>query len=110
MMQPYSDVIMVRPVQEPDEAESIIQVVDGQRTTVPRVAETTRRWGEVIATGPGRWNKKRTVRLPMGVKPGDTVFFGYHTGMGVRVNKTDVHETLVMRESDVLFVLDSEAA
>lgn len=29
----------------------------------------------VRAVGPGAWNKKRTARKPLSVKPGDTVFY-----------------------------------
>lgn len=103
-MKPYGDVIFVEPAQEPDEADSPLVIVDGKRSSVPRMAGTTRRWGRVIAAGPGR-KLKRGGRAPMAVQPGDLVLFGYHVGMGVQPSKQDP-ELLVMRETDVLLVAD----
>lgn len=32
-------------------------------------------WGDVVAVGPGRWNRKGTARIPMETKPGDRVCY-----------------------------------
>ena len=56
-MNPRNDIVIVEPSQEPDEANSPLEIVDGKRSTIYRRADTTRRWGTVIAVGPGRKKK-----------------------------------------------------
>jgi chaperonin GroES len=60
---------------------------------------------EVVAVGPGR-RSKSGARIPMDVKPGDSVFIGRWTGTEVEI---DGETLLVIRESDILAVeSDSE--
>ena len=58
--------------------------------------------GEVIAIGPGK-NENGTV-LPMCVKVGDSVLFGKYSGQAVKI---DGEEVLVMREEDIMGVLEA---
>ena len=58
--------------------------------------------GEVIAVGTGKILDDGKVR-PMGVKAGDKVLFGKYSGTEVKV---DGEELLVMREDDLVAVLE----
>ena len=58
--------------------------------------------GEVIAVGTGKILDDGKVR-PMAVKAGDTVLFGKYSGTEVKV---DGEELLVMREDDLVAVLE----
>ena len=58
--------------------------------------------GEVVAVGTGKILDDGKVR-PMGVKAGDKVLFGKYSGTEVKV---DGDELLVMREDDLVAVLE----
>ena len=58
--------------------------------------------GEVIAVGSGRLLQDGSVR-PLQVQPGQRVLFGKYAGQAV---KLDDREFLVMREEDVLGVIE----
>ena len=58
--------------------------------------------GEVVAAGNGKILEDGKVR-PIGVKEGDKVLFGKYTGTEVKV---DGQELLVMREEDLVAVID----
>jgi chaperonin GroES len=59
--------------------------------------------GEVIAVGNGRILENGEVR-PLDVKVGDTVIF--NDGYGVKTEKLDGEEVLIMSESDVLAIVE----
>ncbi len=58
--------------------------------------------GEVIAVGTGKILEDGKVR-PVGVKAGEKVLFGKYSGTEVKV---DGQELLVMREEDLMAVID----
>ena len=58
--------------------------------------------GEVIAVGNGKILEDGKVR-PLGVKAGEKVLFGKYSGTEVKV---DGQELLVMREEDLMAVID----
>lgn len=58
--------------------------------------------GKVMATGNGKILENGQVR-PLDVKAGDTVLFGKYSGTEVKV---DGEELLVMREDDIMAVLE----
>lgn len=58
--------------------------------------------GEVVAVGAGKIQDDGKVR-PMAVKAGDKVLFGKYSGTEVKV---DGEELLVMREDDLVAVLE----
>lgn len=58
--------------------------------------------GEVLAVGNGQTRENGEVR-PLDVKVGDKVLFGQYAGSTVKV---DGEELLIMKESDVLGVLE----
>jgi chaperonin GroES len=58
--------------------------------------------GKVIAVGTGRITEKGEVRA-LDVKKGDTVLFGKYSGTEVKV---DGDELVVMREDDIMAVIE----
>jgi chaperonin GroES len=62
--------------------------------------------GEILAVGAGARNDKGDL-IPMGVKVGDRVLFGKWSGTEVKV---DGEELLIMKESDIMGILEEGAA
>ena len=69
---------------------------------IPDTAAEKPQQGEVIAVGPGARDETGKV-VPLDVKVGDKVLFGKWSGTEVKI---DGQELLIMKESDVLGVLD----
>jgi chaperonin GroES len=67
---------------------------------IPDTAKEKPQQGEIIAVGPGRFEKDK--RVPMDVKVGDKVLYGKYSGTEVTI---DGEQLLILRESDVLAVL-----
>ncbi len=73
---------------------------------IPDTAKEKPMQGEVIAVGPGaRDDQGRLVAIE--VKPGDRVLFGKWSGTEVKI---DGEELLIMKESDILGVLEGKSA
>ena len=72
---------------------------------IPDTAKEKPQQGEVIAVGPGARDEAGKV-APLEVKVGDRVLFGKWSGSEV---KLDGEELLIMKESDILGVLDAPA-
>ena len=68
---------------------------------IPDTAKEKPQQGEIIAVGPGRYEKN--VRVPMEVKVGDKVLYGKYSGTEVTINN---EQYLILRESDVLAVVN----
>ena len=88
-------------VQRLDEGE---QKVGG--IIIPDTAKEKPQQGKVIAVGKGKVEKDGKV-TPLDVKEGDTILFGKYSGQEI---KLDGEEYLIMREDEVLAVLDAAAA
>ena len=86
------------------------RIEDDERTRggiiIPDTAKEKPQQGEVVAVGPGAPDEKGKVQ-PLEVKPGDRVLFGKWSGTEV---KLDGEELLIMKESDILGVLEGVAA
>jgi chaperonin GroES len=67
---------------------------------IPDTAKEKPQQGEIIAVGPGRFEKDK--RVPMDVKVGDKVLYGKYSGTEVTI---DGEQYLILRESDVLAVI-----
>ena len=85
----------------------IVKRIELQRKTaagivIPDTAAEKPEQGEVIAVGSGRLLQDGSVR-PLQVQPGQRVLFGKYAGQTV---KLDGQEFLVMREEDVLGVIE----
>lgn len=89
----------------------IVKRVEQQRTTasgivIPDTAAEKPEQGEVVAVGSGRLLQDGSVR-PLQVKTGERVLFGKYAGQTVKI---DGEEFLVMREEDVLGVIETASA
>jgi chaperonin GroES len=72
---------------------------------IPDTAKEKPQQGEVLAVGPGTRDEKGNI-TPLDVKPGDIVLFGKWSGTEVKI---DGEELLIMKESDIMGVLDKQA-
>src|ERR1700760_1454479 len=73
---------------------------------IPDTAKEKPSQGEVIAVGPG--GRDETGKLtPLDVKAGDRVLFGKWSGTEVKI---DGVEYLIMKESDIMGILEAEVA
>jgi chaperonin GroES len=72
---------------------------------IPDTAKEKPQQGEVLAVGPGTRDENGKI-TPLDVKPGDTVLFGKWSGTEVKI---DGEELLIMKESDIMGVLEGRA-
>lgn len=70
---------------------------------IPDTAAEKPQQGEVIAVGPGARDDNGKL-VPVGLKKGDKVLFGKWSGTEVKI---EGQELLIMKESDVMGVLES---
>jgi chaperonin GroES len=73
---------------------------------IPDTAKEKPQQGEVVSVGPGGRDEAGKL-IPIDVKPGDRVLFGKWSGTEV---KLDGVEYLIMKESDIMGVLDVPVA
>jgi chaperonin GroES len=69
---------------------------------IPDTAKEKPQQGKVIAVGKGRVNDEGKI-TPLDVKTGDKVLFGKYSGSEIKV---DGEELLIMREEDILGVVE----
>jgi chaperonin GroES len=87
----------------------IVQRIDeGEQTVggiiIPDTAKEKPQQGTVIAAGNGKVNDDRK-RIPLDVKAGDRILFGKYAGQEI---KLDGEEYLIMKEDDVLGVIEGQ--
>jgi chaperonin GroES len=73
---------------------------------IPDTAKEKPQQGEIIAAGPGGRNEQGQL-VALDVKPGDRVLFAKWSGTEVKI---DGEELLIMKESDLLGVIDNADA
>ncbi len=89
----------------------VIRRVDEEARTkggiiIPDSAKEKPQEGEVIAVGPGARDDEGQ-RIPMNVKSGDRILFGKWSGSEIKLDGEDL---LIMKESDILGVVETPAA
>ena len=95
----------IRPLQD----RLIVKRLDEQEQTsaggiiIPDTAKEKPQEGKVVAVGAGKKNEDGSIQ-PMDVKKGDRILFGKYAGSEV---KLDNEEHLILREDDVLGVVES---
>ena len=94
----------IRPLQD----RLIVERIESQEKTssgiyIPDTAKEKPQQGRVLAVGKGKVREDGTVQ-PLDVKPGDTILFGKYSGTEIKVDNEDY---LIMREDDVLGVVES---
>ncbi|MFO1236187.1 MAG: co-chaperone GroES [Alphaproteobacteria bacterium] len=94
---PLHDRVVVKRIQE--EAKTAGGII------IPDTAQEKPQEGEVVAVGPGALNDKGE-RVALDVKAGDRVLFGKWSGTEVKVDGQDL---LIMKESDIMGVIDAPA-
>ena len=73
---------------------------------IPDTAKEKPMEGEVVAVGPGARGEDGKIQ-PLDVKAGDRVLFGKWSGTEVKLDGEDL---IIMKESDIMGVIDSSAA
>ena len=71
-------------------------------SSFPTPPRRSRRQGEIIAVGPGGRDESGKL-IPIDLKAGDRVLFGKWSGTEVKI---DGEELLIMKESDIMGVID----
>ncbi|MBL0402773.1 co-chaperone GroES [Microvirga aerilata] len=89
----------------------VVKRIDAEQKTaggiiIPDTAKEKPQQGEVIAVGPGARNEQGQI-VPLDVQVGDTVLFGKWSGTEVKIDGEDL---LIMKESDIMGVLEHTAA
>ena len=95
---PLHDRILVQRIEEGE------QKIGG--IIIPDSAKEKPQQGKVVAVGAGKV-KEDGGRIPLDVKAGDSILFGKYSGQEI---KLDGEEFLIMREDEVLAVIDSGSA
>ena len=95
---PLHDRLIVRRVEEGEQQSGGIIIPDSAKEKPQR--------GKVIAAGNGKVSDDGT-RVPLDIKAGDVILFGKYTSQEV---KLDGEEYLIMREDEVLAVIDEDGA
>jgi chaperonin GroES len=93
-VKPLHDRIIVRRLEEEEKTKGGI--------IIPDTAKEKPIEGKVIAVGTGKMKKDGT-KLPLEVKKGDRILFAKYSGTEVKV---DGEEHLIMKEEDVLAVME----
>src|SRR6187431_1744466 len=95
---PLHDRVVVRRIEEDDRTPGGI--------IIPDTAQEKPQQGEVIAVGPGARDESGKVQ-PLDVKAGDRVLFAKWSGTEVKIDGQDL---LIMKESDIMGVLEEVGA
>ncbi|MDR5694343.1 MAG: co-chaperone GroES [Armatimonadota bacterium] len=97
-LRPLGDRVVVKPIEEEERTPGGI--------VLPDVAKEKPQQGEVVAVGPGELNE-RGERNPMDVKVGDRVIYSKYAGTEVKLGE---EQYLILRQSDILAIVEKEAA
>ena len=95
---PLHDRVVVRRVESEEKTKGGI--------IIPDTAKEKPQEGEIIAVGSGARDEAGKL-VPLDVKTGDLVLFGKWSGTEVKINGEDL---LIMKESDILGVLEGKAS
>ena len=95
---PLHDRVLVRRVEGPEKTAGGI--------IIPDTAQEKPMEGEVIAVGPGARNEQGQI-VTLDVKAGDRILFGKWSGTEV---KLDGEELLIMKESDIMGIIEGRPA
>ena len=89
----------------------LVKRLEEERTSkggiiIPDTAKEKPQEGEVVAVGPGARDETGKL-VELSVKAGDRVLFGKWSGSEVKI---DGEELLIMKESDILGIVETEAS
>ena len=88
----------------------VVRRLEGEQKTaggiiIPDTAKEKPSEGEIIAVGPGGRDESGKL-VPIDLKVGDRILFGKWSGTEVKI---DGEELLIMKESDVMGVIEGQA-
>ncbi len=95
---PLHDRILIKRIEEKETAKGGI--------IIPDTAKEKPQEGEVIAVGNGKMSEDGKV-IPLDVKAGDRILFGKYSGTEIKI---DSKEYLILKEEEVLGVVEGKAA
>jgi chaperonin GroES len=89
----------------------VVKRIDAEEKTrggiiIPDTAKEKPQEGEVVAVGPGARDETGKL-IALGVKAGDRILFGKWSGTEIKLEGADL---LIMKESDVLGIIEGVAA
>jgi chaperonin GroES len=97
-IKPLHDRVVVRRIEEEERTPGGV--------IIPDTAKEKPMQGEVLAVGPGARDESGK-RIQPDVKEGDTILFGKWSGTEVKI---DGEELLIMKESDIMGIIEQGAA
>lgn len=97
-LKPLHDRVLVKRVDSEEKTRSGI--------IIPDTAKEKPQEGEVVAVGPGLRNENGSI-TPLDVKKGDRILFGKWSGTEIKIDGQDY---LVMKETDIVGILEKGAA
>jgi len=97
-LRPLQDRVLVRRVEQ--EAKTSGGII------IPDTAKEKPTEGEVVAVGPGARDEQGRLQ-PLDVRAGDRVLFGKWSGAEIKLDGEDL---VIMKESDIMGVIDHPAA
>ena len=95
---PLHDRVVVRRIESEDKTAGGI--------IIPDTAKEKPQEGEIVAAGPGARDESGKL-VPLDVKAGDRILFGKWSGTEVKI---DGEELLIMKESDVMGIIEGRAS
>ncbi len=95
-VKPLQDRVLIKRVEEETKTKGGI--------IIPDSAKEKPQEGLVIAVGPGKTTDNGTLVAP-GVKAGDRILFGKYSGTEIKI---EGEEHLILREDDILAVIDKK--
>ncbi|MEE9443525.1 MAG: co-chaperone GroES [candidate division Zixibacteria bacterium] len=93
-VKPLADRVLIKPTEAAEVKKGGI--------IIPDTAKEKPMQGEVMEIGTGRQTEDGKV-IPMTVKKGDKILYGKYSGTEISIDDT---EMLIMRESDVLAIIE----
>ena len=97
-IRPLHDRVLVKRLEQQEQVRGGI--------IIPDTAKEKPQEGEIIAVGPGARDESGKL-VPLDVKTGDRILFGKWSGTEVKI---DGEELLIMKESDVMGVIEGKVA
>lgn len=94
-IRPLQDRVIVKRIAEEEKTKGGI--------IIPDTAKEKPQEGKVVAAGKGKVNEDGKV-VPLDVKVGDKILFGKYSGTEIKI---DGEEHLIMREEDILGVIEA---
>ena len=94
-LKPLGNRVVIEPIEQEE--------ITAGGIVLPETAKEKPQKGKVLSVGPGDRNDKGE-RMPLDVSEGDTVLFAKYAGTEI---KLDGKKLLILRESDLLAILES---